>query len=26
MIPEFKNGKHYDGVLLGLNELIRKWI
>lgn len=26
MIPEFKNEKYYDGVLLGLNELIRKWI
>jgi len=26
MIPEFKNGKYYDGLLLGLNELIRKWI
>ena len=26
MIPEFKNGKHYDGLLLGLNELIKKWI
>ncbi|MET2985945.1 TPM domain-containing protein [Aureibaculum conchae] len=26
MIPEFKNGKYYDGLLLGLNELLRKWI
>ena len=26
IIPEFKNGKYYDGLLLGLNELIRKWI
>ncbi|MEL4456546.1 TPM domain-containing protein [Lutimonas vermicola] len=26
MIPEFKNENFYDGVLLGLNELIRKWI
>ena len=26
MIPEFKNGEYYDGLLLGLNELIRKWI
>ena len=26
MIPEFKNGNYYDGILLGLNELIRKWI
>ena len=26
MIPEFKNGNYYDGLLLGLNELIRKWI
>ncbi len=26
MIPEFKNGKYYDGILLGLSELIRKWI
>lgn len=24
MIPEFKNGKCFDGLLLGLNELIRK--
>jgi len=26
MIPEFKKGKYYDGVLLGLDKLIRKWI
>ncbi|MFD2696974.1 TPM domain-containing protein [Mesonia sediminis] len=26
MIPEFKKGNYYDGVLLGLNELIKKWI
>ena len=26
MIPEFKKGKYYDGLLLGLNELIRKWL
>ena len=26
MIPEFKTEKYYDGILLGLNELIRKWI
>ncbi|TYP70884.1 TPM domain-containing protein [Aquimarina intermedia] len=26
MIPEFKNGNYYDGILLGLNELMRKWI
>ena len=25
MIPEFKKGNYYDGVLLGLNELIKKW-
>ncbi|WP_224484671.1 TPM domain-containing protein [Robertkochia aurantiaca] len=25
MIPEFKNQNYYDGVLLGLNELIKKW-
>lgn len=25
MIPEFKNGNDYDGILLGLNELIKKW-
>jgi uncharacterized protein len=26
MIPEFKKGNYNDGILLGLNELIRKWI
>ncbi|UOX32687.1 TPM domain-containing protein [Flavobacterium sediminilitoris] len=26
MIPEFKKGNYYDGILLGLNELIRKWL
>lgn len=26
MIPEFKKGNYYDGILLGINELIRKWI
>ena len=26
MIPEFKNDQYNDGILLGLNELIRKWI
>jgi|SRR5690554_3256433 len=26
MIPEFKKGNYYDGLLLGLNELIKKWI
>lgn len=26
MIPEFKKEKYYDGLLLGLNELIKKWI
>ena len=26
MIPEFKNGNYNDGVLLGINELIRKWL
>ena len=26
MIPEFKNDRYNDGLLLGLNELIRKWI
>ena len=26
MIPEFKKGEYYDGILLGLNELIKKWI
>ena len=26
MIPEFKNENYYDGLLLGLNELIRKWV
>ena len=26
MIPEFKNDRYNDGILLGLNELIRKWI
>ena len=26
MIPEFKNDHYNDGILLGLNELIRNWI
>ncbi|WP_378187528.1 TPM domain-containing protein [Aquimarina sp. W85] len=26
MIPEFKKGNYNDGILLGINELIRKWI
>ena len=26
MIPEFKKENYNDGILLGLNELIRKWI
>ncbi len=26
MIPEFKKDNYYDGILLGLNKLIRKWI
>jgi len=26
MIPEFKKGNYNDGILLGLNELMRKWI
>ena len=26
MIPEFKKDNYYDGILLGLNELIIKWI
>ena len=25
MIPEFKKEKYYDGILLGLNELVREW-
>lgn len=26
MIPDFKDGKYYDGLLLGLDELVRKWM
>src|SRR5690606_24519188 len=26
MIPEFEKGNYNDGILLGINELIRKWI
>ncbi|WP_299436485.1 TPM domain-containing protein [uncultured Maribacter sp.] len=26
MIPEFKKGNYNDGILLGINELIKKWI
>ena len=26
IIPEFKKGNYNDGILLGINELIRKWI
>ena len=26
MIPEFKNGNYFDGLLSGMTELIKKWI
>ncbi|NRB60442.1 MAG: TPM domain-containing protein [Winogradskyella sp.] len=26
MLPDFKDGKYYDGLLLGLDELVRKWM
>ena len=26
MIPEFKKGNYYVGIIFGLNELIKKWI